>query len=449
MSRMKLSVAAAVFVILGLVAAWTQEPQPTVTLSVEEIARQVQSRNLEIFKAERNVERAEEDLIGKPELMDSSLSVGWGYQSRLYNASGWGVSSSLTLPLVSKLSAGGSLSAEQSEDGWQAGESISLTVKPFEPARRTYSEERAFQSAVVRERYLKRWIYLDAEGAALNLLVSDMERELARATEGLEQSKYELDQRLQEVGEASFQDVQEQLVDLLKARQDIFSKEQGYLGDWRTLQLLFAPSEERIAVAPLSIAELMELVQRRRVEVKRFAEAEPVTEGLENLKLELAALEAELKSTPAWRPDLSLSTAVTFPYNKKKPLESHSLGFSLSFSPNQLKRDERQDLLEDIEVKRMEIAAETSAAALQKSLELQNIDLVEQALTSAQTQAQRDAVALQEAELLFQQGRRTTLELEQLRLNLRRTRILTFASAAEVYRVLGVYRMLFSAEERG
>jgi hypothetical protein len=83
---------------------------------------------------------------------------------------------------------------------------------------------------------------------------------------------------------------------------------------------------------------------------------------------------------------------------------------------------------------------------LQKSLELQNIALVEQALASAQIQAQRDAVALQEAELLFEQGRRTTLELEQLRLNLERTQILTFESAAEVYRVLGVYLMLFVAD---
>ena len=436
MNRMKCTIAAAALAVLVLVTAAAQE-QPTVTLSVEEIARQVQSRNLGIFKAERNVERAREDLIGEPELMDSSLSVGGGY------AGDWYGQSNLTLSLTPQLSAGASLS--MNEPG-MFGESVSLTVRPFEPARRVYSEEKAFESAVVRERYLKRWIYLDAEAAALNLLISDMERELARATEGLEQSKYELDQRLQEVGEVSFQDVQEQLVDLIKARQDLFSKEQGYLGDWRTLQLLFAPSEERIAVAPLSIAELMELVQRRRTEVKQFSEAEPVTEGLKNLKLELAALEEELKSSPVWRPDLSLSTAVTFPYKKEKPLESHSLGFSLSFSPNQLKRDEREDLLEDIEVKRMEIAAETSAAALQKSLELQNIALVEQALTSAQTQAQRDAVALQEAELLFQQGRRTTLELEQLRLNLRRTRILTFASAAEVYRVLGVYLMLFVAE---
>jgi hypothetical protein len=94
----------------------------------------------------------------------------------------------------------------------------------------------------------------------------------------------------------------------------------------------------------------------------------------------------------------------------------------------------------------MEIAAESSAVALQKSLELQNIALVEQALASARIQVERDRVSLQEAELLFQQGRRTSLELEQLRLNLRRTQILTFRSAVEIYRVLGVYQMLFVGE---
>jgi hypothetical protein len=125
---------------------------------------------------------------------------------------------------------------------------------------------------------------------------------------------------------------------------------------------------------------------------------------------------------------------------------SHSVSVALSLSPNQFKRDEREDLREDIELKRMEIAAEASAAALQSTLELQNIALVEQALTSAQLQAQGDGVALQEGQLLFQQGRRTSLELEQLRLNLRRARITTFESAVEVYRVSGVYQMLFVEE---
>jgi hypothetical protein len=121
----------------------------------------------------------------------------------------------------------------------------------------------------------------------------------------------------------------------------------------------------------------------------------------------------------------------------------------MSFSLAELKREEREDLQEDIEFKRLEIAAETSAAQLQKSLELRNIALVEEALASARVQVERDGVALREAELLFQEGRRTSLELEQLRLNLRRARILTFEAAADVYRVLGVYLMLFPTEDSG
>ena len=440
MHRIRSIAAATGFLVLGTIAAWVQEPLPTMTLSVGEIARQVQLRNLEIFKAARAVERAREDLVGEPELMDSSLSAGGGYTTSGSGASGWYGQSSLTLRLLPQLSAGASLAVQQPG---VFGESFSLTVKPLEPPRRTYSEQRALGNAVVRERYLKGWIYLDGEQAALNLLISDMERELSRATEALQQSKYELSQRQQEIGEASFQDVQDQLVDLVEARQDLFAREKGYLGDWRTLQLLFAPGKERISVAPLPIADLMSMVEQRKKLVEAFDQAEPVTEELENLRLELAALEAQLQATSAWRPELSLSTAVGFPYAYPG---SHSMSVALSFSPNQLGRDEREDLREDIEIKRMEIAMESSAAVLQKSLELHNIALVEEALAGARIQVERDRISLQEAELLFQQGRRTTLELEQLRLNLRRTQILTFRSAAEVYRALGVYQMLFPGE---
>ena len=45
--------------------------------------------------------------------------------------------------------------------------------------------------------------------------------------------------------------------------------------------------------------------------------------------------------------------------------------------------------------------------------------------------------------ILYQQGGRTTLELEQLRLNLWRTEILSFQAAVEVYRTQGNYLMLF------
>jgi hypothetical protein len=434
---MKNIVAVAVFGVLALFTVQAQDSRPQVTLTVQEIASQAQFRNLEIFKAARNVEKARKDLIGEPELKSSSLSVGGGYATSGLSAGGWYGESSLSLRLLPQLSAAASAALEES---WEFSESLSLTVRPLEPSRQTYSEERVLASAVVRERYLKHGIYLAAEEAALDLLVSDMERELARATVELEQRKYELARRRQEVGETSFQDVQDQLLDLIEARQDQFTGEQRFLGDWRTLQLLFAPSEEWIAVAPMSAGELLALVERRRGEVKRLEQAVPATEALENLRLDLDALEAELKATPVWRPELSLSTAVSLPYAYP---ESHSVSISMSLSPDQLKGEDRVELQQDIEVKRMEIEAETSAAGLQQSLELQNIALTEQALASAQVQMERDRVALREAELLFQQGLRTTLELEQLRLNLERSRILTFDSAVEVYGFLGAYLLLF------
>ena len=99
---------------------------------------------------------------------------------------------------------------------------FSLSVKPLEPKRQTYAEEKAYSIARVDERYLNWEIYLDAEQAALNLLRRDMERELARSTLELEQKKFELVKRRQELGEASFQDVQDQLVDLIAARQSLF-----------------------------------------------------------------------------------------------------------------------------------------------------------------------------------------------------------------------------------
>ncbi len=438
MKRIVLSVA---IVSLVLSAAWAQDPQPRVTLSIEEIARRAVARNLEIFKATRDVERARKDLVGEPELTDSSLSVGGGYTPQRSGQGGWYGQSSLSLRLFPQLSAGASATVEETG---LFGESLSLSLKPFEPPRQSYAEQKTLDSTLVRERYLKRQTYLDGEAAALNLLIREMDRELARATEELEQRKYDLVLRRQELGEASFQDVQDQLVDLIEAREDLFDSEQRYLSDWGNLQLLFVPSEEQVAVAPLSIAELLGLVQRRRAEAEQLEIAEPVTELLENLRLELTALEAELEATSLWRPDLNLSAGVTFPYGFP---DSHSLSLTLSFSPNQLNRDELEVLREDIEVKRMEIDAETYSAGLDKSLERQNIAIVEQALASAQIQAQRDEVALQEGELLYQQGRRTTLELEQLRLNLKRTRILTFQSAAEVYHVLGMYLMLFPADE--
>ena len=438
MKTIRTAVLAATFVTLSLVCLQAQDEPNTVSLSIEEIARRAQSRNLEILKSQRSVEQARKDLLGEPELMGSRLSVGGGYTAGVSGSGGWYGQSSLSLPMIPQLSLGGEVSVD---DARQFGEELTLSIEPFTPGRQTYAEEKSYRNAEVQERYLRQRIYFDAGQAALSLLIRDMERGLARSTVELEQKKYELVQRQQELGETSFQDVQNQLVSLITARQNFFNSEQRYLTDWKTLQLLFAPSEERIAVVPVSLDEVLELLALRSIEAARFEDAGPSSEKLENLRSELVALQTELKVTPSWRPELKLAAGVAFPD------VSPSVSLSLSFSPDQLKRDEREELSADIEVKRMEIATESYTTELQKTLGEQSIGIVEEALRSTRIQKDRDGIALQEGELLYQQGRRTTLELEQLRLNLRRTEILSFQAAAEVYRAQGNYLMLFFPAE--
>jgi hypothetical protein len=445
--EVRLGALAALLATAGAIAAAAQEQpaaeeqsaQPAATLTIEQVARQAQSRNLDILKAELEVARARKDLVGEPELRDSTVSVGAGYTQGTTGTGAWNAQSGISLPVAPQLSVGG----EVSVGGETLQQELSLSVTPFTPRRQTYTEELAYKNALVAQRYLRRSIYLEAEQAALNLLIQEMERELAGLILDLEMKNYELVQRRQELGEASFQDVQDQLLDLIEARQGLFNSEQSYLSDWRALQLLFAPSEQRIAVAPLSIDELLEMVSGRKSEVARFDAEGPATQKLENLRLELIALQTQLQATPAWRPDLNLAAGLLFPD------VTPSLSVSLSFSPNQLKSDERSELAEDIGIKRMEIAAESYGAELQKSLGRQSIAIAEESLASARVQRERDRVAVQEAELLFQQGGRTTLELEQLRLNLRRSEISSFQAAVENYRVLGEYLMLFVSGATG
>ena len=78
---MRTAVLAATFIALGLVCLQAQDKPNTVSLSIEEIARRAQSRNLEILKSQRSVEQARKDFLGEPELMGSRLSVGGGYTS--------------------------------------------------------------------------------------------------------------------------------------------------------------------------------------------------------------------------------------------------------------------------------------------------------------------------------------------------------------------------------
>ena len=75
--------------------------------------------------------------------------------------------------------------------------------------------------------------------------------------------------------------------------------------------------------------------------------------------------------------------------------------------------------------------------------EIASIDIYDEAFAAALLQVERDMLSYREAELLLQQGGRTALEVEQIRLNLRRSEIHAFRAAAELFTALGEYTALF------
>ena len=411
-------------------------------LTIEQIALRAQAENPRVLKALRSLENAEEDLAGESRLLETRLSLESVYGTS-QNQSGTPADEAelsgqagITVPLLDQLSVGGSLTARQGEELEGA---LSLSVTPFVASDPTYPEEEAYGQALVAWQTLRRKTTFDAEQAVLAYLLAGMEVEAAEKTLQLEQELYETVRKELELGEASFEQLQDQLSELTDARKNLYTTESQGLSSWKDLQLLFNPGGEEVEPAPLSFQQLEELIRRREEQVGGLAATGgPSSQTLENLKLELTALQDELKATPLWRPDFNLSGSV----GVSDP-SAYSIGASISFSPDDIQDEERTDLEEEIHEVLVDIQVEQFDLSLQKQLVEQNIGIAEQALEAASLAEQQAALTLRETELLYRQGDRTVFELEQARLSRENAQIDSFAAAADLYRAQSELLMLY------
>lgn len=420
--------------------------QQSELLTIEEIALRAQTENPQVLKALRSLDNAEEALVGESRLLESRLSLESAYgtpQSQSGSSGDPGDAAisgqaGITVPLLDQLSVGGSVTARQGEE--IEGE-LSLSIAPFAASDPSYPEEEAYGKALAAWKTVKQQTYFDAEQTALTCLTASMERELAESTLDLEQKLYETVQKEVDLGEASFEELQDQLGELTAARKNLYAAESQVLDSWKKLQLFFDPEGGEVAAAPLSLQQLQELSRRREEQIGGLAAAQPSSLNLATLKLELAALQEELEDTPLWRPDLSLSGSLGLPDSS-----AWSVGASLSFSPGEIRDDEREDLQEEIDEKLLDIRVERFDLGLEKQLIEQNIGITGQALEAACLAEEQADLTLRETELLYQQGDRTVYELEQARLSLASAEIDSFAAAADLYLAQSELLMLYALE---
>jgi hypothetical protein len=439
-----LAVGLAAFLLMPL-SAEQQDPEALQagSLRIEEIALRAQAENPQVLKALRTLKNSEEALAGESRLLDSRLSVEAAVgtaQNQELSGGEYGLSgqAGISIPLLDQLSLGATVTAR--EDREIDGE-LSLSVAPFAAGDPSYAEEEAYGKALAAWKTLRQQVYFDAEEAVLDVLTGEMERELAGMSLELESSRYETVKKELELGEASFGELQDQLSELTDARKNLYTVESQRLSSWKELQLLFDPNSGEVDPAPLSLPELRELIRKREQRIAALAGVRPSSQTLATLELELEALQSELKNTPLWRPDLNLSASLALPDPSK-----FNLAASLSFSPGDLKSDEREDLQEEIDEKNADIRSERFDLSLQKQLIEQNIAIARQAWDAAILAGEQAALTLQESELLYQQGELTVFELEQARLSDKSAEIDSYRAAADLYGTQSELLMLYVFE---
>ena len=446
MKRFVLIIGLAAFLLMPLAAERQSIESPAAEmLTIEQIALRARTENPQVLKALRSLDNAEQALAGESRLLESILSLESAYGTAQSQggspgdpgAAGFSGQAGIIVPLLDQLSVGGGVTARQGEE---IGGELSLSITPFAASDRTYAEEEAYGKALVAWQTLRQQTTFDAEQAALAYLIAGMEVDLAEGTLELEQALYETVQKQLELGEASFEELQDQLSELTEARKNLYSRESQALSSWKELQLLFDPDAEEVEPASLSLQQMGELIRAREQQIGGLAAEQSSSQSLENLKLELTALQEQLEATPPWRPDLNLSGAVGLP-----DLSAYSVGASISFSPGDIKDEEREDLQEAIDEKLVDIQIEQFELRLQKQLIEQNITIAEQALEAAYLAEDQASLTLRETELLYQQGERTIFELEQACLSLQSAEIDSFTAAADLYQAQAELLMLYVA----
>jgi hypothetical protein len=424
-------------------AALSAGEQDTGTLQIHEIALRAQAEDPAVRRAFRAVENAAENLIGESLLMSSSAKLQTDYgTTQNQNGSGGKEASaglSINVPIIEQLSLGAALTARQNQ-GLEGD--LSVSANPFTPGASSYKEQENYDMALSSWQNILRETYYEAEKAVLQVLAGELEYELSELNYALEQKFYEM--ILQEIalGEDSYEELQERLGTMTTARKNLYSTESQLLSSEKTLRLLFDPDSSIIKPESLSLTQLEDMIDDRQEEIAALSTSEPSSNSLESLKIELTALQTELDETAQWRPNLNLSGSIGY-----SDFFTWSVSASLSFSPDDIKDDEWDDLQEAIDEKLIDIRSEEFDLSLQNQLIEQNIIIAEQALEAAKMAEEQAALTLEESTLLNDHGELTIYELEQAQLSLRSAEIDSFSAAAGLYMAQAELLILYSFSE--
>jgi len=365
---------------------------------------------------------------------------------------GWSGSMDLSIPVLPQITLGTGFTiplfdmeeeefpefADEEEDIKDITGTVSITLNPFAQKKNTLQTNEGYQKALKQVMYLENSIFYEVESATFDLLLAFKERDAAKQTMELKGREYEIVQEQYTIDDdTTIDDVADAADSYTGARQEYFTAEQSLLSSKQRFFTTLGIDSTEIIIKGISAETLNELVRQRTVYLERAASLQAASLNLENLQTELKTLEGELKQTWAYRPDFSLSASLDVPTTQ------FGATISYSISPQDFKTEERKTLQENVEAKKQDIALELFRLDLEKEMTLSNVETFQEMAVLERSALDNARTTLQETQLLYEEGERTALELEQAEVSLLSSNIKYLSTLSSLYQAQAEVLRLF------
>jgi outer membrane protein TolC len=383
-------------------------------LAVDALVAAGTQGNLDLQKARRTLADAEKNLPWQSELTNTKASLSGSYDT----AGRFSGQAQAAVPIIPQVSLGASVTAGvQGGIGSLGSVGASLDLTPFAAWQTRFQEKAAYRNAKAQLDYQTAKTAFDIQSAAYGLLQSAANVTVARAKLVLQEQRADIAQKTYDIGELTYDDYQTAQSNLIAARQSGFDAERGVLNARVQLYRLLGPANGEPAVKDVSTDDLTALIAARSGEISKKDAAKMASLALRQAEISLDSLKEQLAATPLYRPSLGLSAQVT--YNAAAPSGSALSGsgsVSFSFSPSEIKTDDRATLVASIADAQHQVQLELLALKLQTGILSQALAVAQQVLDARRGELRQAEATLVSTRLLLEQGQRTTLDVEDARI---------------------------------
>lgn len=386
--------------------------------SLEEISQFGSENNLQYRTSQISVLKAEDNLQSLFLLDQSSISASGSYSQ---NNESFGFNASVTIPVLEQVSLSGSISDDLSG-------SASLSLSPLAHSDGKEQSEFNLESAYINAETARLNAEEGAVSAALNWMSAWRNYETQKLETELNQEKYLDDKVRFDVGEISFDELQDSLVQWSSSRVSLTTVEKQYHTAETSLYSQLGVGRSEVQTKLMSIEDLeneLALIMNQLESLEGdFLNNNSLKLSVINTKSSLEAME----DTWIYNPDLRASVSMTF---DDEGYRGFSASVSLSFS------------LDDIQISERKISQEEYAIAKVEEIQMRNeaemafdqiLDAIESTAINreiATIEFEQTKILMSEAQLLYARGDISPLDLEEAAISLAKSENSLFSALTE------------------